>query len=108
MLGADYIATGHYVQRTGEGINCKLVKGLDGNKDQSYFLHAVGALEVSQTLFPIGAMEKPEVRMIAEAHGLANHAKKTVPAFVLLVSVDLKIFARLLACPPWQNRNRGR
>jgi tRNA-specific 2-thiouridylase len=76
VLGADYIATGHYVQRTGEGINCKLVKGLDGNKDQSYFLHAVGALEVSQTLFPIGAMEKPEVRMIAEAHGLANHAKK--------------------------------
>jgi tRNA-specific 2-thiouridylase len=53
-----------------------LVKGLDGNKDQSYFLHAVGALEMSQTLFPIGAMEKPIVRSIAEAHGLANHDKK--------------------------------
>ena len=75
-LGADYIATGHYVQRLGEGIECQLVKGLDANKDQSYFLHAVGAEEVSQTLFPIGAMEKPEVRAIAERHGLANHNKK--------------------------------
>ena len=76
ILGADYIATGHYVQRLGEGIECQLVKGLDANKDQSYFLHAVGAEEVSQTLFPIGAMEKPEVRAIAERHGLANHNKK--------------------------------
>ena len=75
-LGADYIATGHYVQRRGEGIECQLVKGLDANKDQSYFLHAVGAEEVSQTLFPIGAMEKPEVRAIAERHGLANYNKK--------------------------------
>lgn len=75
-LGADYIATGHYVQRQGEGLECQLIKGLDSNKDQSYFLHAVGALEVGQTLFPIGAMEKPAVRSIAEAHGLANHAKK--------------------------------
>jgi len=75
-LGADYIATGHYVQCLGEGIECQLVKGLDANKDQSYFLHAVGAEEVSQTLFPIGAMEKPEVRAIAERHGLANHNKK--------------------------------
>jgi len=75
-LGADYIATGHYVQRQGEGSNCKLIKGLDGNKDQSYFLHAIGAEEVSQTLFPIGAIEKPEVRAIAEEHGLANHDKK--------------------------------
>ena len=46
-LGADYIATGHYVQRRGEGIECQLVKGLDANKDQSYFLHAVGAEELS-------------------------------------------------------------
>ena len=76
ILGADYIATGHYVQRRGEGIECQLVKGLDAYKDQSYFLHAVGAEEVSQTLFPIGAMEKPEVRAIAERHGLANYNKK--------------------------------
>ena len=76
ILGADYIATGHYVQRQGEGLACQLLKGLDSNKDQSYFLHAVGAKEVSQTLFPIGAMEKPAVRAMAEAFGLANHDKK--------------------------------
>ncbi|MBT6076405.1 MAG: tRNA 2-thiouridine(34) synthase MnmA [Oceanospirillaceae bacterium] len=75
-LGADFIATGHYVQRRGEGTKCQLIKGLDTNKDQSYFLHAIGAAEVGLTLFPIGAMQKPQVRALAEQHGLANHAKK--------------------------------
>ncbi len=75
-LGANYIATGHYVQRRGDDENAQLVKGLDGNKDQSYFLHAVGAKEIGMTLFPVGELEKPEVRAIAEQHGLATAAKK--------------------------------
>ncbi|MCS5559465.1 MAG: tRNA 2-thiouridine(34) synthase MnmA, partial [Oceanospirillaceae bacterium] len=70
-LGAGFIATGHYVQRRGEGLKCQLIKGLDTNKDQSYFLHAIGAAEVNLTLFPIGAMQKPQVRALAEQHGLA-------------------------------------
>ncbi|MFL0798446.1 MAG: tRNA 2-thiouridine(34) synthase MnmA [Cellvibrionaceae bacterium] len=76
ILGAEYIATGHYTRRKQEGEHTYLLKGLDPNKDQSYFLHAVGEAEFSQTLFPIGDMEKPEVRRIAEEHDLITAKKK--------------------------------
>jgi tRNA-specific 2-thiouridylase len=76
VLGADYIATGHYVRRHDEGDRCLLLRGLDTNKDQSYFLNAVGAAEIRQSLFPIGNLEKPEVRRIAEAHDLITHDKR--------------------------------
>ncbi len=75
-LGADLIATGHYVRKTGEGLNTHLLKGLDANKDQSYFLHAVGARELAKTLFPVGELEKPEVRRLAEENNLVTHNKK--------------------------------
>jgi tRNA-uridine 2-sulfurtransferase len=76
MLGADYIATGHYTRRgeaDGEGT---LLKGMDDNKDQSYFLHAVGHRELEKTLFPVGEIAKPEVRAIALEHDLATARKK--------------------------------
>jgi tRNA-specific 2-thiouridylase len=80
VLGADYIATGHYVRRrdveTENGERAQLLRGLDGNKDQSYFLHAVAGTEIAQTLFPVGELEKPEVRRIAEEHDLVTHNKK--------------------------------
>ncbi|WP_353347797.1 tRNA 2-thiouridine(34) synthase MnmA [Oceaniserpentilla sp. 4NH20-0058] len=76
VLGADYIATGHYVRRSDDDSHTYLLRGLDGNKDQSYFLHAVGESEIKQTLFPVGELEKPEVRKIAEAQGLATAKKK--------------------------------
>lgn len=78
VLGADYIATGHYVRRRDEKNTGKaeLLRGLDGNKDQSYFLHAVAGTEIAQTLFPVGELEKPEVRRIAEEHDLVTHNKK--------------------------------
>lgn len=76
MLGADKIATGHYAQTSEIDDRTLLLKGLDPNKDQSYFLHAVGEQEFAQTLFPIGSMEKPEVRAIAEEHNLVTHNKK--------------------------------
>ncbi len=76
VLGADYIATGHYVRRGDSENGSQLLRGLDANKDQSYFLHAVGAHEISQTLFPVGELEKPEVRRIAEEQGLATAKKK--------------------------------
>jgi tRNA-specific 2-thiouridylase len=76
QLGADMIATGHYSRREEiEGKSC-LLKGLDHNKDQSYFLHAVGHNELERSLFPLGEIEKPEVRRIAAAHGLKTHGKK--------------------------------
>lgn len=76
MLGADLIATGHYVRRGERDGHTVLLKGLDPNKDQSYFLHQVGENEIKQTLFPVGELEKPEVRRLAEEHDLITHDKK--------------------------------
>jgi tRNA-specific 2-thiouridylase len=75
-LGADYIATGHYVQRRFLDGKWQLLRGLDTNKDQSYFLYTIGSDHVAQTLFPVGHLEKPAVRAIAEQQGLITHNKK--------------------------------
>lgn len=77
-LGADYIATGHYARRGCSDKNGKapLLRGLDNNKDQSYFLHAVAGDKIAKTLFPVGELEKPEVRRIAEQYDLATAKKK--------------------------------
>jgi tRNA-specific 2-thiouridylase len=76
-LGADYIATGHYVQKEQISDNeAYLLKGKDANKDQSYFLHAVNGSRIAKTLFPVGDIEKPRVRQIAEENGLATYDKK--------------------------------
>lgn len=76
ILGADFIATGHYVRRKDVNDHTYLLKGLDSNKDQSYFLHAVDEQAFRRTLFPIGEMDKPAVRAIAEQHGLITAKKK--------------------------------
>ena len=76
MLGADLIATGHYVRRRDIEGRTELLKGLDSNKDQSYFLHAVGGAQIARTLFPVGELEKPAVRAIAEKYELATAKKK--------------------------------
>lgn len=76
MLGADLIATGHYVRRGQHNGQTTLLKGLDNNKDQSYFLHAVGHKELARTLFPVGELEKPAVRALAAKHGLVTSNKK--------------------------------
>ena len=76
LLGADLIATGHYTRRGESSGKGTLLKGLDPNKDQSYFLHAVGHEELEKTLFPVGDVAKPEVRQLAEGAGLATARKK--------------------------------
>ncbi len=76
QLGADYIATGHYVQRDVTDKQYHLIKGRDNNKDQSYFLYTLTQHQLSHSLFPIGSMEKPEVRRIAEKSGFITHNKK--------------------------------
>ena len=75
-LGGDLLATGHYA-RTGivDGHGA-LFKGKDPGKDQSYFLHAVSAEALAETLFPLGELVKGEVREIARDRGLAIHSKK--------------------------------
>jgi tRNA-specific 2-thiouridylase len=80
-LGAQYIATGHYVRRKLVYTQDKphkvlMQKGLDGNKDQSYFLHQVGEHELAKTFFPVGELLKPAVRALAEKHDLITHNKK--------------------------------
>lgn len=75
-LGADYIATGHYVQRDYRDGQWAMIRGNDDNKDQSYFLYTLSDKQVGQTLFPVGNIEKPEVRAIAEKAGLLTHNKK--------------------------------
>ncbi|MGJ8689944.1 MAG: tRNA 2-thiouridine(34) synthase MnmA [Gammaproteobacteria bacterium] len=75
-LGADYIATGHYVRRFDDNGHTYLLKGLDQNKDQSYFLSAVGESSLKRSLFPVGELEKSEVRALAAEHGFITHDKK--------------------------------
>jgi len=75
-LGAAKIATGHYVRcEGGENGEVRLLRGTDPNKEQSYFLYAVPAAKLAQTLFPLGAMHKSEVRALARKIGLPNHAR---------------------------------
>lgn len=75
-LGADFIATGHYARTQHNGDATWLLKGKDANKDQSYFLHLVHGSKLARTLFPIGDMEKPLVRKLAEGYNLLTHNKK--------------------------------
>lgn len=75
-LDADYIATGHYVQRRCIEGEWQMLRGLDNNKDQSYFLYTLSKEHIARTLFPVGNLEKPEVRKIAEEQSLITHNKK--------------------------------
>jgi len=76
-LGAEHIATGHYarVRQAGDG-TYQLLKGLDGSKDQSYFLHRLTQVQLARTLFPVGELRKTEVRRLALEIGLPNARKK--------------------------------
>ncbi|MFH0256928.1 tRNA 2-thiouridine(34) synthase MnmA [Vibrio rumoiensis] len=83
VLDADYIAMGHYVRRTfptAEQVKAgelpQMLRGLDNNKDQSYFLYTLSHEQVARSLFPVGDLEKPEVRRIAEEQGLITAKKK--------------------------------
>jgi len=76
-LGADLIATGHYVRgETDAHGQFRLLKGCDENKDQSYFLQDVPAEALARCLFPLGHLQKSEVRRIAAEAGFENHRKK--------------------------------
>ncbi|UAL41986.1 tRNA 2-thiouridine(34) synthase MnmA [Shewanella inventionis] len=77
ILDADYIAMGHYVRRrdNSDG-SVEMLRGVDGNKDQSYFLYTLSHEQVARSLFPVGELEKHEVREIAKKMGLITHDKK--------------------------------
>jgi tRNA-specific 2-thiouridylase len=100
-LGADYIATGHYARSRNVGGRTRLLRGLDADKDQSYFLHAVGESELAKTLFPIGELEKASVRQLAATHNLVTHDKKDSTGICFIGERRFKDFlARYLPAQP--------
>ena len=75
-LGGEFLATGHYARAARIDGNTALLKAADLNKDQSYFLHAVSAEALAETIFPLGELQKGEVRRMARDRGLRIHDKK--------------------------------
>ena len=96
-LGADYVATGHYCQKeettknNGVGYH-RLISGADGNKDQSYFLCQLTQDQLAKTLFPIGHLQKAEVREIARKSNLVTAEKKDSQGLCFIGKVSLPDF----------------
>jgi tRNA-specific 2-thiouridylase len=106
VLGADFIATGHYTRVGLLDGRSTLLKGLDSDKDQSYFLHAVGHAELAKSLFPVGAIGKPEVRQLALQHGLATAKKKDSTGICFIGERRFKDFLqRYLPAQPGEIRS---
>ncbi len=95
-LGADYVATGHYCQKRTTEIDGKevhhLIAGADSNKDQSYFLCQVNQDQLAKALFPIGHLQKSEVRKIAEENDLITAEKKDSQGLCFIGKVRLPDF----------------
>ena len=92
-LGADYVATGHYCQkREGERGGFDLISGTDNSKDQSYFLCQITQKQLSKVLFPIGHLEKKEVRNIARKEGLVTADKKDSQGLCFVGKIKLPEF----------------
>lgn len=95
-LGADYVATGHYCQKRTTEIDGKplyhLIAGADNNKDQSYFLCQLSQEQLAKSLFPIGALTKPQVREIAAEMELVTAEKKDSQGLCFIGKVRLPEF----------------
>ncbi len=95
-LGADYVATGHYCRKDTIEVDGKpvhrLLGGLDANKDQSYFLCQLSQEQLSKALFPIGDLQKSEVRKIATELGLVTADKKDSQGLCFIGKVSLPDF----------------
>lgn len=111
-MGADFVATGHYVRlRTtidrkqltsnkkkrnvrGSNVKCQMFAAKDGNKDQSYFLWTLTQKQLKHCLFPLGDLEKPKVRKYAQKFGLLNALKKDSQGICFLGKVGLESFLK--------------
>ena len=95
-MGADFVATGHYCQKAEEQIDgrtvYRLLAGADKNKDQSYFLCQLTQEQLSYALFPIGHLQKPQVREIAAQQKLATAKRKDSQGICFVGKVDLPVF----------------
>lgn len=92
-LGADYVATGHYarVERDDDGM-VHMLRGVDSNKDQTYFLNQLSQDQLQRVMFPLGEMEKPDVRQLAEEAGLKTADKKDSTGICFIGERDFKEF----------------
>ncbi|NLB90900.1 MAG: tRNA 2-thiouridine(34) synthase MnmA [Clostridiales bacterium] len=93
QLGAEKMATGHFVQKeeTEKG-DCRLLRGEDGKKDQSYFLYMLNQQQLSKAVFPVGDLTKEEVRTIAEKKGIPTYAKKDSTGICFIGERNFKQF----------------
>lgn len=126
QLKADFVATGHYCRKTetleNNEVVYHLLAGVDGNKDQSYFLCQLNQYQLSKALFPIGELTKPQVREIANQLSLPNANKKDSQGLCFIGKVKLPVFLQqqlepkkgrvlrikesyLPALNDWMNRN---
>ncbi|MDT8426932.1 MAG: tRNA 2-thiouridine(34) synthase MnmA [Methyloprofundus sp.] len=104
-LGAEYIATGHYARVSEKNGQFYLLKGLDPNKEQSYFLYTLGQKSLAKTLFPIGHLHKTEIRKLAEKYGFANYLKKDSTGICFIGERKFKEFLqRYLPTQPGEMR----
>jgi tRNA-uridine 2-sulfurtransferase len=93
--GADYIATGHYVRKIiGKNGKEQLLKGIDGNKDQSYFLYNITQEQLKRSLFPIGDYTKPQIREIAKKASLPVADKPDSQGICFIGEINVQDFLR--------------
>ncbi|MBF0710597.1 MULTISPECIES: tRNA 2-thiouridine(34) synthase MnmA [unclassified Gemella] len=91
-LGADYVATGHYARTIKKDGEILLLRGVDDNKDQTYFLSQLSQKQLKDIIFPIGHLQKSEVREIAEKAGLATAKKKDSTGICFIGEKNFKEF----------------
>lgn len=91
-LGADYLATGHYARVQYRDGEYKMLRGIDENKDQTYFLNQLSQDQISKVMFPIGDINKSKVREIALEAGLATAKKKDSTGICFIGERDFKTF----------------
>ena len=91
-LGADFMATGHYVRKQTVGGSHQLLRAVDRNKDQSYVLHVLTQEKLARALFPVGDYPKPEIRAIAEKYGLPTASRKDSQDLCFLAGEDYRNF----------------
>ncbi|MCM3738651.1 tRNA 2-thiouridine(34) synthase MnmA [Oceanobacillus luteolus] len=91
-LGADYLATGHYAQVRREDGRVELIRGVDENKDQTYFLNQLSKDVLDKVMFPLGHLNKPEVREIALKNNLATATKKDSTGICFIGERNFKEF----------------
>lgn len=91
-FGADFLATGHYCQNIMHNESYQMLKGIDDNKDQTYFLYTINQKILQKVLFPIGNIVKSDVRKIAQEHRLATSEKKDSTGICFIGERDFRSF----------------